>query len=174
MFRQFFDGKKLNLVAILDKDNKNITNYKSKIMVAFADMNQVYGTIFLSYRNRILLVKGRKTGIWSFPKGHPKKGETPFQCASRETYEETGLDLPLFFERILILAKGSYFLVKSQEYECEIKDEKEVSEVAWIDLKNIGNYHVNIDVCSFLKTEMNGNITQSKPAIIKVSKIVCC
>lgn len=135
-------------------------------MVALADMNQVYGSIFLSPRNRVLLVKGRKTGIWSFPKGHPKQGETAFQCAKRETYEETGLELPPFIERILILAKGSYFVLRSQEYECQIRDKKEVSEVEWVDLKDIMNYNFNIDVSSFLKRQ---NPIQSKPTIVNVS-----
>lgn len=130
-------------------------------------MDQVYGTIFVSQRNRILLVKGRKTGIWSFPKGHPKKGETAFQCARRETYEETGLDLPLFFDRILILSKGSYFLVKSYEYECQIKDRKEVIEAAWVDLKDIGNYHINVDVSAYIKKYKNEPV-QRKPAILSL------
>jgi 8-oxo-dGTP pyrophosphatase MutT (NUDIX family) len=141
-------------------------------MVALADMNQVYGSVFLSPRNRILLVKGRKTGIWSFPKGHPKQGETAFQCAKRETYEETGLELPPFFERILILAKGSYFVVSSPEYECQIRDKKEVSEVEWVDLKDAENYHINVDVSSFLKRQKQRQTCspiQSKPTIVNVS-----
>jgi 8-oxo-dGTP pyrophosphatase MutT (NUDIX family) len=39
-----------------------------------------------------LLLKGRDTGVWSFPKGHPEAGDNDeaLRTATRETYEETG------------------------------------------------------------------------------------
>jgi 8-oxo-dGTP pyrophosphatase MutT (NUDIX family) len=41
---------------------------------------------------RFLLLCGRDSDIWSFPKGHPEvcDGRTPLRTAVRETYEETG------------------------------------------------------------------------------------
>ena len=39
-----------------------------------------------------LLLKGRDTGVWSFPKGHPELADNgeALLTATRETYEETG------------------------------------------------------------------------------------
>jgi 8-oxo-dGTP pyrophosphatase MutT (NUDIX family) len=41
---------------------------------------------------RFLLLRGRKTGVWSFAKGRPEENDrgTPLRTAVRETYEETG------------------------------------------------------------------------------------
>lgn len=41
---------------------------------------------------RFLLLRGRKTGVWSFAKGRPEENDrgAPLRTAVRETYEETG------------------------------------------------------------------------------------
>jgi 8-oxo-dGTP pyrophosphatase MutT (NUDIX family) len=41
---------------------------------------------------RFLLLRGRKTGVWSFAKGRPEENDraTPLRTAVRETCEETG------------------------------------------------------------------------------------
>ena len=49
------------------------------------------GGIIIDSRHRILVVKGLTK--WSLPKGHLKKGEKYYQCASREIKEETNLDI---------------------------------------------------------------------------------
>jgi 8-oxo-dGTP pyrophosphatase MutT (NUDIX family) len=50
------------------------------------------GVIIFDNEMNILLVKQRKNGIWSFPKGSVKYGETIYEGAIREAYEETGVD----------------------------------------------------------------------------------
>ena len=40
---------------------------------------------------KILFLRTHK-GAWDIPKGRLDPGETPFQCALRETYEESGID----------------------------------------------------------------------------------
>jgi len=47
--------------------------------------------IVLIYKDRVLLLKGIKTGIWSFPKGHAEQNDKDLmETAVRETKEETG------------------------------------------------------------------------------------
>eukprot|EP00602_Paraphysomonas_sp_CaronLab_P005799 CAMPEP_0185033088 /NCGR_PEP_ID=MMETSP1103-20130426/21726_1 /TAXON_ID=36769 /ORGANISM="Paraphysomonas bandaiensis, Strain Caron Lab Isolate" /LENGTH=283 /DNA_ID=CAMNT_0027569225 /DNA_START=330 /DNA_END=1181 /DNA_ORIENTATION=+ len=40
----------------------------------------------------MVLVRNWKGSSWSFPKGKINQGEKPFECALRETYEETGFN----------------------------------------------------------------------------------
>jgi 8-oxo-dGTP pyrophosphatase MutT (NUDIX family) len=116
-----------------------------------ADMNQVYGTIFLSPKGTVLLVKGRHSGKWSFPKGHPNKGETEFEAAARETMEETGLRLSPFFDRIVHLATGTYYIVNTPELDACPSDQNEVIDIRWIPLAKIKSFPVNLDVNTFLR-----------------------
>lgn len=39
----------------------------------------------------VLNKKGKAEGHWGFPKGHTEQGETEFETAAREIYEETGV-----------------------------------------------------------------------------------
>ena len=50
---------------------------------------KVYGAICISSEGRVLLVKGRLSGKWSFPKGHMEPFESGNQCALRELFEIT-------------------------------------------------------------------------------------
>lgn len=116
-----------------------------------ADMNQVYGTIFLTPNRSVLLVKGRHSGKWSFPKGHPNQGETEFEAAERETFEETGLRLSPYFDRIVHLATGTYYIVQTDECKGYPTDTNEVSELRWIPLSKLKQFPVNVDVNTFLR-----------------------
>ncbi len=131
-----------------------------------ADLKQVYGSIYISRSNKVLLVRGRGSDKWSFPKGHPKEGETAFQCAKRETLEEVGLELPLFFEKLIPLRTGSYYLVRSREVTCTTQDPKEVEEIGWFTSKQIrsNNLNVNVDVNTFLR-EYKDTISPPTPPI---------
>jgi 8-oxo-dGTP pyrophosphatase MutT (NUDIX family) len=135
-------------------------------MVAIlANTNQVYGTIFLC-GNKVLLVKGRIAGKWSFPKGHAKPGETEFEAAKRETYEETGLDLHQF-DRILQLATGTYYLVyMAREIACAVQDSKEVCATQWVPIEDVHKLCVNIDVNAFLRTVYARPTKSNKPRYV--------
>ncbi|MEW9553839.1 NUDIX domain-containing protein [Nonomuraea sp. NPDC050783] len=49
------------------------------------------GTVTVDESGRILMQCRRDTGQWALPMGKMEIGETPSQCAVRETEEETGV-----------------------------------------------------------------------------------
>lgn len=48
------------------------------------------------------------TTHWDFPKGGIEPGETPIECAIRETFEETGLDLSAYKNKMVDLGEHDY------------------------------------------------------------------
>ena len=42
-----------------------------------------------------LLIKNKRSAHWGFPKGHIEEGETEYETAKREVFEETGLSVEL-------------------------------------------------------------------------------
>lgn len=100
-----------------------------------------------------LLVKGRVTGIWSFPKGHSKRTETPYECAVREIREETGLVITYQPRRAMRMKGGIYFLFDiSSETGGQEKpeDENEIEELRWVTREEMEYMIVNSGVKSFL------------------------
>jgi ADP-ribose pyrophosphatase YjhB (NUDIX family) len=51
------------------------------------------GVLAVDDRGAILLQRRRDTGQWALPMGKMEIGETPTECAIRETREETGVDV---------------------------------------------------------------------------------
>jgi 8-oxo-dGTP pyrophosphatase MutT (NUDIX family) len=49
------------------------------------------GVLAVDGQGRLLLQRRRDTGQWAIPMGKQELGETPSQCAVRETLEETGV-----------------------------------------------------------------------------------
>ena len=49
------------------------------------------GVLAVDDSGRVLLQRRRDTGQWAIPMGKQELGETPSQCAIRETLEETGV-----------------------------------------------------------------------------------
>lgn len=117
---------------------------------------KVYGTILLSSENKILLVCGRRSGKWSFPKGHPNKNESHDSCARRETHEETGILISDTFDEHLRLSTGKYFIHKlNGQPEGVPLDKNEVVDIGWWTIHQIQRLNVNIDVSYFLKYHRN-------------------
>jgi 8-oxo-dGTP pyrophosphatase MutT (NUDIX family) len=99
--------------------------------------DKIYGTICVSPQDRILLVLGRLSMLWSLPKGHRKYQESSFQCALRELYEETGITIDqtqlnfseLPYKRLKI---GRYYLLEfPDEVQPRPRDEKEIVSAQW-------------------------------------------
>jgi len=99
--------------------------------------DKIYGTICVSPNDKILLVLGRLSMLWSLPKGHRKFQESSFQCALRELYEETGISIDqthlnfseLPYKRLKI---GRYYLLDfPNEVLPRPRDEKEIVSAQW-------------------------------------------
>lgn len=106
----------------------------------------------LRHNNQFLVIKGRKTGIWSFPKGHCMRGETPLECARREIQEETGLHLQQTPTRAQRL-KGCYYYVFDLPCILPTKpeDEEEVEETRWVTREEMSYLIGNAGIKDFLE-----------------------
>jgi len=115
--------------------------------------NKVFGIICVSKNNRLLLVRGRVTGIWSLPKGHFKGNELAHECALRELYEETGIILNKNnYKCAQKLYAGEYFIYKiDEEIAPYIHDTIEISEAGWYSMDDIGGFHCNVDLVNMMK-----------------------
>ena len=90
------------------------------------------GIIKSSATGKYLLVKGF-TGKWSFPKGHREIGETPYDCAKREIYEETGLTIDNIQNKKTIFVSIYYYfdIELDEEYPTNPIDTNEVKDIRW-------------------------------------------
>ena len=112
--------------------------------------HRIYGAICVSPENTLLLVKGRRSGKWSFPKGHIESGETTLDCALRELYEETGLKLDQTAIGCHKLSVGQYYIFETNEAPLEIQDNNEIEEALWIPFDRLASMNCNVDVNNFL------------------------
>jgi 8-oxo-dGTP pyrophosphatase MutT (NUDIX family) len=121
---------------------------------------KVYGIICVSSDDRILLVRGRESGIWSLPKGHIVGGELPHECALRELFEETGLRLEsLKYQSVRKLYVGEYFIYNvDMESLPKIQDTREISEAGWYSIEELQRFHCNVDIANMMKKIQNGTL----------------
>ena len=66
--------------------------------------------IFIKYKDSLLIVHPTGTALtqWSIPKGEIEIKETELECAIRETYEETNLNLQELFYHIKFIGTVDY------------------------------------------------------------------
>lgn len=122
---------------------------------------KVYGTIIINNLGEVLLVRGRLSQKWSFPKGHCKLRETDLECAQRELFEETGLVLSQPYTSYHKLKGGGYFVFAVTGRPLEVcRDFREIEKITWFPLSDISNIDTNVDV-SIFNTLMK-NITIGK------------
>lgn len=104
----------------------------------------VYGAIIVNVdRAEWLMVKGRTSGRWSFPRGKADAEETGEACAVREVLEETGLDIfdhidPEQYQDVMNAQKRMrlFKIVLKGKVDVTLKPytvagQKEIMEVAW-------------------------------------------
>jgi 8-oxo-dGTP pyrophosphatase MutT (NUDIX family) len=121
----------------------------------------VYGVICVTRDKKYLLVKGRQSNKWSFPKGHRNRGELAIDCAIRELYEETGISLckPLEYPKSAIFSRNKdgsgpeyFYFDVSKELDTHINDVREISDIGWFSLDDMACMNGNIDITRFVKT----------------------
>ena len=115
---------------------------------------EVYGAIIrCTTTNRFCLVQGRRTGKWSFPKGHrntlstdPLVMEDPFACVIREVGEEIGIDnLPMPIRECPIRVGYYYLFEVNYELELNPRDLDEIGTAGWFTLEQMKDLNLNID-----------------------------
>jgi len=75
-------------------------------------MKQTAGIIVLC-EDRVLLCKRSDSGEWAIPMGHMEEGEEPVDCAYREFYEETNLEITDPIESVGRIKKNKTGKLKS-------------------------------------------------------------
>jgi 8-oxo-dGTP pyrophosphatase MutT (NUDIX family) len=118
----------------------------------------IYGIILENINaHQFLLVKGRESGKYSFPKGHIEPNEYPIHCMLRELYEETGIELITTMSHIkmreLIKSKiGIYLHCETTEsFPTSPKDINEIENVGWYSKEDLKNMNLNADALYYLK-----------------------
>jgi ADP-ribose pyrophosphatase YjhB (NUDIX family) len=115
--------------------------------------SHVYGAILLNEEKETVIIKGKKSGKWSFPKGHGNFKETPLEASIRELKEETGVNMTgVKPDDEVRFNSGTYFVFFLQERaELIPEDTEEVEEAIWIYTSRIQSLNTNKDLKSFCK-----------------------
>ena len=125
-------------------DSTRIDSCKTK------NSQKIYGVIAVTKNKKILLVRGRKTGKWSLPKGHRESNETPEECAKREMNEETGICIQEFSHKndIAKLQVGIYYFLECDDEKVLTPDDlSEVIDSGWFSVSELiaKDMELNVD-----------------------------
>lgn len=104
------------------------------------------GTIIIDFKTRKLLLIQSYNKLWGLPKGHVEENETTQDCAIRETYEETGIQIDkshLLKTFSIYNGDGIYYVVDGTHLEFNtktIQDTPEITGIGWICLKCLKHF----------------------------------
>lgn len=131
-------------------------NYNNYIPIKKQPRLKRCGTICIKYIfdvAHILIVRGKRSRIWSLPKGCINEGESENLCAQRETLEESGLfvDLNEFQMRVCINHNVYFVVIIKDHPKLKIRDKDEVDKVNWMTLNEIRYLECNKDLRSILQ-----------------------
>ncbi len=109
--------------------------------------------VILCYNSKVLLVLGKISNKWSFPKGELMDNETFIDGAIRELYEETGIVIEKeILENALTIKTEytTYFKVDLEEFgfvpNPKIIDRKEIKKCKFVNTNSLPNLNVNHDI----------------------------
>lgn len=127
-----------------------------------------------------LIVYSKKSKKFGFPKGTCEKNESIYQCAKREFYEETGMELrsKVRYNNQYKVFNNTYFI-----FDCyddinnillqksnDIPDSNEISHYQWVDEKELVTLKNQSNIG--LKTYIDTIITKTtkKPKFLKLKR----
>jgi len=107
----------------------------------------------LNFFNEVVVVRGRKSGKWSFPKGHGQSRESPLDASVRELKEETGINMKgVKPDDEIRFNSGTYFVfIVPGRLELVPEDTNEIQDSMWVSLSRIHSLTTNKDLTSFYK-----------------------
>lgn len=135
-------------------ENTIYTGVSKRCGVIFIHKNE--DCAIASQMYSFIVVKGRDSNIWSFPKGRMSSDDTTEEeCAIRELYEETGIKLETIkgMPRIVI-GKNVYFAYHTNRNSYNsftIHDNYEVGEVCWKNVEELRKLTCNKDLRAIIK-----------------------
>jgi 8-oxo-dGTP pyrophosphatase MutT (NUDIX family) len=118
--------------------DENFQGYELHCLYETSCGSVVYSNIKGSIR--YLLVKNKRSANWGFPKGHIEQGETKYDCARREVFEETGLRIKIHlgYEGLSKyklkgkVDKRVFIYVSTTPNIATTIQEKEIDDYAWL------------------------------------------
>jgi 8-oxo-dGTP pyrophosphatase MutT (NUDIX family) len=115
--------------------------------------SHVYGAVLISSDNETVVVQGRQSKKWSFPKGHGSSCELPLEACIRELKEETGINLKgVMPDDELRFKAGTYFVFYMKDKQELIpEDTKEVMNSMWVPLSRLAFLTMNMDLATFVR-----------------------
>lgn len=143
---------------------ESITEFKTLLEKKPLPRPRIYGAIVCCKtidRTSYIMVQGRYTGKWSFPKGHLNKNELPYDCALRELKEETGLVLGETTGNYRVGYGMYYGFEVNEELELNPMDKNEIMGTRWVTLDEMETLNLNSDACAFMKSMKGLNIKVS-------------
>lgn len=129
------------------------TAFQSYIPRSHCVSSHVYGVIIVTPERETVVIRGRQSGKWSFPKGHGASTENPLEASIRELREETGINLkgrkPDDELRFKVGTYFVFYLTEKQEL-CP-EDTKEVIDSMWVPLERLQYLVGNMDLTTFCR-----------------------
>lgn len=162
-------------------NNKQNTRVKDVSGKGHWVSRSVVVVVMLVWKSHFLLVRRgpavMQTGYYCMPCGYLDWDETVEECAFREVWEETGIDLSKYVNVKNI--KPSYiisdpkasrkqdisfnFIIelnseKQPEFDLDIVDKGETTDIQWVDISDISNYKIAFNHDKKILNYVNGSV----------------